>query len=205
MDGSQQLTPLQLDLLRELGNIGAGNATSALSVMLQDRKLEMVVPEVAILSLPETTTLIGGPEALVTGIYIAVSGDVDGHMAFLMPVESAEELISTILRQEPVEFDEMGRSLLEEVGNIVVTSYLNALAEMTGLMMIPSVPGLAIDMAGAIWSSILAGAELIDDYVTVIKTDFASEEKQIAGHIILIPDETGFEKFFTILLGTDRG
>jgi chemotaxis protein CheC len=204
MDDSQQLTPQQLDLLRELGNIGAGNATSALSMMLQDRKLEMVVPEVAMLSLPETTTLIGGPEALVAGIYIAVSGDVDGHMAFLMPMESAQELVHSLLGHEAMEFDEMGRSALEEVGNIVVTSYLNALAEMTDLMIIPSVPGLAIDMAGAIWSSILAGAQIIDDYITVIKTDFASEGKQITGHIMLIPGEAGFDKFFSILLGTDR-
>ncbi|NMB12626.1 MAG: chemotaxis protein CheC [Firmicutes bacterium] len=204
MHSSQQLTPLQLDLLRELGNIGAGNAASALSMMLQDRKLEMVVPEVAVLSLPETTTLIGGPEALVAGIYIAVSGDVDGHVAFLMPVESAQELVHCLLGPGTMEFDEMERSVLEEVGNIVVTSYLNALAEMTNLMIIPSVPGLAIDMAGAIWSSILAGAQIFDDYVTVIKTEFASEGKQITGHIMLIPGETGFGKFFKILLGTDR-
>ncbi|NMB46749.1 MAG: chemotaxis protein CheC [Firmicutes bacterium] len=206
MDDSQQLTPLQLDLLRELGNIGAGNATSSLSMMLQDRKLEMVVPEVAVLSLPETTTLIGGPEALVAGIYIAVSGDMDGHMAFLMPVESAKELVQAILgQQEPIEFGEMECSVLEEVGNIVITSYLNALSAMTGLVIMPSVPGLAIDMAAAIWSSILAGAAIIDDYITVIKTDFASEGKRIAGHIMLIPGEAGFEQFFKILLGTDRG
>ena len=99
----------------------------------------------------------------------------------------------------------MGCSVLEEVGNIVVTSYLNALSEMTGLMIMPSVPGLAIDMAGAIWSSVLAGAEIMDDHITVIKTDFASEGKQIAGHIMLIPGEAGFSKFFKILLGTDRG
>ncbi|NLJ24840.1 MAG: chemotaxis protein CheC [Firmicutes bacterium] len=205
MDDSQQLTPQQLDLLRELGNIGAGNATSALSMMLQDRKLEMVVPEVAILSLPETTTLIGGPEAIVAGIYIAVSGDVDGHMAFLIPEGSAKELVGSMLGEESAKFDEMGCSVLEEVGNIVITSYLNAISEMTGLMIMPSVPGLAIDMAGAIWSSILAGAEILDDFITVIKTDFASEGKQIAGHIMLIPGKAGFGKFFKILLGTDRG
>ena len=204
MSGKERLTPMQLDLLRELGNIGAGNATSALSVMLQDRKLEMVVPEVAILSLPETTTLIGGPEALVAGIYIMISGDVDGHMAFMMPIHSAQELVKSILGMELTEFDEMGRSVLEEVGNIVVTSYLNALAEMTNLMLMPSVPGLAIDMAGAIWSSILAGAAILDDYITVLKTDFASEGEQIEGHILLIPGTTGFERLFKILLETDR-
>ncbi|HHV93116.1 MAG TPA: chemotaxis protein CheC [Firmicutes bacterium] len=204
MNGKGKLTPMQLDLLRELGNIGAGNATSALSVMLQDRKLEMVVPEVAVLSLPETTALIGGPEALVAGIYIVISGDVDGHMAFMMPIESAAELVQSILGVETVEFDEMARSVLEEVGNIVVTSYLNALAEMTNLVLLPSVPGLAIDMAGAIWSSILAGAEIYDEYLTVLKTDFSSEGKQIEGHIMLVPGKAGFDQFFKILLETDR-
>ena len=200
----EKLTPMQLDLLRELGNIGAGNATSALSIMLQDRKLEMVVPEVAILSLPETTTLIGGPEALVAGIYILVSGDVDGHVAFMMPIHSAQELVQSILGVESVEFDEMGCSVLEDVGNILITSFLNALSEMTNLVLMPSVPGLAIDMAGAIWSSILAGAEIFDDYITVLKTDFASEGKQIEGHILLIPGKIGFDRIFKILLETDR-
>mgnify|MGYP000938536751 FL=1 len=205
MDGSTRPTPMQLDLLRELGNIGAGNATSALSSMLHDRRLDMVVPEVAFLSLPETTDLIGGSEAPVAGIYIEVSGDVHGHMAFLMPIGSAQELVEAILGQELTEFDDMSCSVLEEVGNIVITSYLNALSGMTDLMIMPSVPGLAIDMAGAIWSSILVGAEIMDDHITVIKTDFSSEGRQIAGHILLIPGEGGFDKFFKILLGTDNG
>lgn len=198
-------TPVQMDLLRELGNIGAGNATAALSGMLHDRKLDMVVPEVAFLSLPETTELIGGPEAPVAGIYIEVSGDIHGHMAFLMPIASAKELVADILGQEFVEFDEMSCSVLEEVGNVVITSYLNALSSMTDLMIMPSVPGLAIDMAGAIWSSVLVGAEITDDYITVIKSAFSSEGREIAGHIMLIPGEGGFEKFFRILLGTDNG
>ena len=125
-------------------------------------------------------------------------------MAFMMPIDSAQELVQSILGVESVVFDEMGQSVLEEVGNIVVTSYLNALAEMTSLVLIPSVPGLAIDMAGAIWSSILAGAEILDDYITVLKTDFSSERKQIEGHILLIPGTTGFDRFFKILLETDR-
>ena len=122
----------------------------------------------------------------------------------MMPIESAAELVQSILGVETVEFDEMARSVLEEVGNIVVTSYLNALAEMTNLVLLPSVPGLAIDMAGAIWSSILAGAEIYDEYLTVLKTDFSSEGKQIEGHIILVPGKAGFDQFFKILLETDR-
>ena len=96
----------------------------------------------------------------------------------------------------------MSCSVLEEVGNVVITSYLNALSSMTDLMIKPSVPGLAIDMAGAIWASILVGAELTDDYITVIKSAFSSEGRQIAGHIMLVPGEGGFHKFFNILLGT---
>jgi chemotaxis protein CheC len=126
-------------------------------------------------------------------------------MAFLMPIGSAQELVEAILGQELTEFDDMSCSVLEEVGNIVITAYLNALSGMTDLMIMPSVPGLAIDMAGAIWSSILVGAEIMDDHITVIKTDFSSEGRQIAGHILLIPGEGGFDKFFKILLGTDNG
>lgn len=201
MNSEHALTPEQLDLLRELGNIGAGNATTALSAMLGDRKLEMVVPSVVVLSLPETMELLGGPEAPVAGIYISVSGDISGHMALLLPQTSALELVHQLMGVSGGQLDEMGRSVLQEVGNIVVGSYLNALSDMTGFKLMPSVPALAIDMAGAIWGAILAGAQITEDLITVIKTDFISEGRQVEGHILLLPGKDEFRKFFQILLG----
>lgn len=95
--------------------------------------------------------------------------------------------------EDKPEIDEMGRSALQELGNIMVTSFLNALSKMTNLLMMPSVPGLAIDMAGAVWESILAGAEVAGE-VTVIRTRFSAEGEAIEGHIIFLPDEDDFNK-----------
>lgn len=203
MKRRDELTPVQMDLLKELGNIGAGNATSALSTMLGDQRLDMVVPEVVVCTLPETVELVGGPEMVVVGIYISLSGDVDGHIVFLLPKESALKLVGVLIGMRVEDIDEMGLSVLQEVGNIVIASYLNALSDMTGLKLVPSVPALAIDMAGAVWGAILAGARITEDFVTVIKAAFHVEETSLDGLIIMIPEADYFDKIFSILLGTE--
>ena len=129
----------------------------------------------------------------MAGIFVVISGDVQGHMACLHPLESARTLIRLLTGEDKPEIDEMGRSALQELGNIMVTSFLNALSKMTNLLMMPSVPGLAIDMAGAVWESILAGAEVAGE-VTVIRTRFSAEGEAIEGHIIFLPDEDDFNK-----------
>ncbi len=121
-------------------------------------------------------------------------------MAFILPVECAAVLVKLLVgngRSGEV-FDALGRSAIEELGNIMITSYLNALSALTGLVMKPSIPGLAIDMAGAVWQSILAGA-LVDDEVTLIRTEFSAEGVAIDGNIILLPAEDEFKKIARVL------
>lgn len=204
LQSKDNFSPLQLDLLKELGNIGAGNATSALSTMLGDTRLNMVVPEAVVCSLPETLELVGGPESVVVGIYISMSGDADGHVVFLIPKEKAITLVSMLLGNEVNELDEMGISALQEVGNIVVTSYLNALSEMTGLTLMPSVPALAVDMAGAVWGAILAGARITEDFLVVIKAEFLTSDESLDALIIMIPGADYLHKIFSILLGPEN-
>lgn len=199
-----ELSPIQKDLLRELGNVGAGNATSALSIMLGDTRLNMVVPEVVVCSLPETLELVGGPESVVVGIYISMSGDANGHLVFLIPQEKAVKLVSMLLGTDVNQLDEMGMSALQEVGNIVVTSYLNALSDMTGLKLLPSVPALAVDMAGAVWGAILAGARITEDFLAVIKAEFLTNDASLDALIIMIPGADYFHKIFSILLGPEN-
>ena len=189
----------KLDFLQELGNIGAGHATTALSKMLDGRRLQLVIPEADLIPFEQAAQLMQGEEeAPVAGIYIQVSGDASGHMAFILPLESAMTLVKLLTFDDSGVLNEMALSALQEVGNIMITSYLNAMSSMTGLVMAPSVPGVAIDMAGAVWESILAGA-LIADHVTVIKTDFFTDEESLGGHIIFLPDEEDFEKIAVIL------
>lgn len=192
------MSEVKLDFLRELANIGTGHATTALSEMLQGRLFQLVVPDAQMLPFTEAAQYVGGLEQIVVGIFVVISGDVEGHMAFLMPLDSAQVLLRLLLDQEGETIDELGRSALQEIGNIMVTSYLNALSKMTNLLMAPSVPGVAIDMAGAVWESVLAGAQVRNE-VTVIRTEFSADGESIEGHIIFLPDDEDFNKIAGLL------
>lgn len=187
----------RMDLLKELGNIGAGHATTALSQMLNGQKLQLVVPQADLLPFEDMASLIDGEQEVV-GIYIQITGDITGHMAFVLPVNSALMLVRLLTFDESGELNELALSALQEVGNIMITSYLNALASMTNLMLAPSVPGVAVDMAGAVWQSILAGAQVADS-VTLIRTDFYTDDVAIEGHIIFLPDEEDFNRIVRLL------
>ncbi len=184
---------MKLDFLKELANIGTGHATTALSQMLNGRLFQLVVPDAQMLPFTEAATYMGGLEQVVVGIFVVISGDAKGYMACVHPLESALVLVRLLTGEDKEEIDELGRSALQEMGNIMVTSFLNALAQMTDLLLVPSVPGLAVDMAGAVWESILAGAEVTHE-VTVIRTRFSTEGESIEGHIIFLPDEEAFAK-----------
>lgn len=187
-----------MDFLRELANIGTGHATTALSQMLDGRLFQLVVPEAKMLPFTEAARYMGGLDQVVVGIFIVISGDVKGYMAYLQPLDSALVLLKLLTGRETIEVDELGRSALQEIGNIMITSYLNALAQMTNLLMAPSVPGLAIDMAGAVWESVLAGAQVTNE-VTVIRTQFSADGEDIEGHIIFLPDDEDFSKIARML------
>lgn len=192
------MNDVKLDFLKELANIGTGHATTALSQMLSGRLFQLVVPEAQMLPFSEAAEYLGGSDQVVVGIFIVVSGDVKGHMAFLLPLDSALVLLRLLLGDDSGEINEMARSALQELGNIMVTSYLNALSKMTGLLMAPSVPGVAIDMAGAVWQSVLAGAQVINE-VTVIRTQFFADGESIEGNIIFLPDDEDFSKIARML------
>ena len=195
----------KLDFLRELGNIGVGHATTALSEMLNGKLFRLVVPDARILPFEQAANFIGGLDQVVAGIFMQISGDISGHMAFILPEDSARLIVKMLTEKANDDdnlFDELGRSALQELGNIMVTSYLNALAALADLVMTPSIPALAIDMAGAVWESVLAGA-LIDDEVTIIRTDFSADGVAIDGHIVLLPDEEQFQKI-TAALGLEE-
>ena len=184
---------VKLDFLRELANIGTGHATTALSQMLKGELFRIVVPDVQLLPFEEAAAFVGGPEQVVVGIFVVISRDLNGHMAFIVPLDSALLLTRLLTGTAAGQLDEMALSALQELGNIMITSYLNALAKMTNLALIPSVPGIAVDMAGAIWQSVLAGAQVVND-VTVIRTEFFAAGKAIYGNIIFLPKEEDFQR-----------
>jgi chemotaxis protein CheC len=157
MDFSK-LSDLQVDALREIGNIGAGNAATALAQMVNAR-VEINVPRVNILPFQDVSQLVGGPGAHVAGVYVRVSGSAAANVLFILPVDNATRLVDMMLMRKPGttwDFGEMESSVLEEVGNIICGTYLSALSAFTQLTFASSVPALAIDMAGN-WAIISGG------------------------------------------------
>lgn len=195
-----ELNILQIDVLREVGNIGAGNAVTALSQMVSKR-IDMKVPKVNIVEFKDVADLLGGAEVLVSGIYFQVFGDITGSIMFLIDKTSSKLLTNLLMGKTDTnpELDEMERSALQEVGNILAGSYLSSLSSLTGLNVSVSVPSLAIDMAGAIMSVPVALFGQVGDHVLLIETEFIEGSNLVKGNFFLIPDEDSFETLLSSL------
>ncbi|WP_026508746.1 chemotaxis protein CheC [Butyrivibrio sp. MC2013] len=194
------LSEQYFDVLKELGNIGAGNATTALAQML-GAKVDMSVPQVRLLEFKDVGDSMGGAEQIMAGIYLRMEGDVDGSIMFLSGQKEARYLVNKLMMQntpEDAEFSEIELSALKEIGNIITGSYLNSLSTMTGLKMIPSVPYLAVDMCGAILSVPAIEFGLMGDKILLIETEF-SDDIKLNGYFILLPDIEGYKKILSSL------
>ncbi len=187
------------DILKELGNIGAGNATTALAQMLQC-KVDMSVPKVGLLEFKEVGTAMGGEEQIMAGIYLGVEGDITGSIMFLLEKNSARFLVSKLMgmEMEGEEFSEMEFSALKEVGNIITGAYLNSLSSLTNLKIFPTIPDVAVDMAGAIMSVPAIQFGAVGDRMLLIQTQFF-DEVAIDGYFILIPDLESYSKILSAL------
>ena len=192
------LNEIQLDALREIGNIGAGNAATALSKMV-GKKVIMDVPLVRLIPLKEVPEWLGGPEQEVLGVYLSMFGAVNGHILFVMTIDDALKIMRILLgeltprREQVLEMDELASSAMGEIGNILSSSYLAALADFTGLDLNHSVPAIAVDMAGAIVDVVLIEISRRGDYALLIETEFVEEEDKIKGYFMLIPDTGSLE------------
>ncbi|MBF8436685.1 chemotaxis protein CheC [Halanaerobiaceae bacterium Z-7014] len=201
----RDLDEMQKDALREIGNIGAGNAATAFSQFL-NRKIDMTVPSVEIMPISDVPEITGNIEEIVAGILLEVMGEAPASILFMIDKDSVEKLVGLVTDQE-VNFDELDDieiSAVKEIGNIISGSYLNALNKMTNYNMIQSVPECAIDMAGAILSSSMIPLSKSSDHALLIKTQFIDGEEKIEGYFFLIP-ETGSLKKILEAIGFDLG
>ncbi|MEK5146592.1 MULTISPECIES: chemotaxis protein CheC [Psychrobacillus] len=202
-----KITSVHLDVLKEIGNIGAAHAATALSTLL-NKKIDMKVPKVEMVSFDEMMDLAGGPERVVAGIYLRIEGDVTGSMFFVLPVEQANRFIRRLIQDESFDFQtgevsEIGVSAMQELGNILSGSYLSALSDFTSLKIYPTVPALSVDMVGAIISFGLVELSHVSDYVIVIDTAINEKDvrnvESVKGHFFLLPDPESFEAIFKAL------
>ena len=197
------LNSLQYDVLKELGNIGAGNATTALSKLI-NAKIDMRVPKVNLLGFSELAKAMGREEEIMVGILLLLEGDVDGMMMFLLDVSSARALVNSLMGKadeatsDDINFDEMEFSALREIGNIITGSYLSALSDMTRLTIVSSVPSLQIDMAEAILSIPAIEFSKIGDKVLLIQTQF-DDDSAISGYFVLVPELDSYDKILSSL------
>ncbi|MCR5667669.1 MAG: chemotaxis protein CheC [Lachnospiraceae bacterium] len=195
-----ELNEMYLDVLKEIGNIGAGNATTAISNML-NLKIDMSVPQVELLPVEQITTAIGAEEEVIVGILLGVELDIDGSMMFLMDMTSAHHLVNRLMMRDydyMEDFDEMDLSAIKEVGNIIASSYLSALSGLTNLTISPTVPFVAIDMAAAILSVPAVQFGLQGDNALMIKTKF-DDDLEMNGFFILMPEEESYQKILKAL------
>ncbi|WP_090586028.1 MULTISPECIES: chemotaxis protein CheC [unclassified Paenibacillus] len=190
-----------MDVLKEVGNIGAGHAATALSKLL-DKPVDMLVPKVRMVPFEEIADSVGGAEQVVIAIFLRVEGETPGNLFFILSLDSAKRLLRNLVGIEVLSdegYTEMELSALNEIGNILAGSYLSSLADFTQLNMQPTVPSLAIDMAGAILGYGLLQFGQMGDQALLIDTKFLDGQEEVEGHFFLIPDPESFEKIFVAL------
>ena len=195
----EEMSDEYFDVLKELGNIGAGNATTALSQMMQC-KVDMSVPQVRLMEFKELGKIMGGEEIIMAGIYLGIEGDIAGSIMFLLEKQAARHLVDKLMgmSMEGEEFSEMEFSALKEVGNIITAAYLNSLSSLPGLRIQPSVPDLTVDMAGAILSVPAIEFGTLGDKMLLIQTQFF-DEMVLDGYFILVPNLDSYGKILSAL------
>ncbi|MEK4148359.1 chemotaxis protein CheC [Robertmurraya sp. FSL W8-0741] len=208
----EKISTVHLDVLKEVGNIGAGNAATALSTLL-NKKIDMRVPKVRVVSFDEMMEMAGGPENIVASVFLRIEGDAPGSMFFVLSLEQASTFIKQMTGDsqfsfEKLPYDEIAMSALQELGNILSGSYLSSLSDFTKLDLYPSVPALSIDMVGAIISYGLIELSQVSDFAIVIDTALDDDDyngpKSVKGHFFLLPDPDSFEIIFRALGVTEN-
>lgn len=191
-----QLSDMHIDVLREIGNIGAGNAASSLAQLL-NRKVDMKTPVVRIMDITEVDKAMGGPETPVVAILVEVTGDIHGIMMFVVGQVFIQDLLKTLLGEDTVDFmhlSEMETSALSEIGNIMIGAYVNAIASLSNLMINISVPAVTADMVGSLLTVPAAEMGAVSDKIIFVEDDFQNEQSAITANMMLIPSLDSLEK-----------
>ena len=199
---NDDLTNMKIDVLTEIGNIGAGNATTSLSVLLQNN-LRMEMPVVKIMSFDEVPEMIGGAETVVSAVLTHFDGDVSGMILFVLELNEAKNLAGSMLNKTYDEgftqFDHMDKSALKEVGNILMSSYLSSISTLTNLQVHTDPPAICVDMAGSVLDLPLIELGQIGDNDLIIDSKFMDKDEPIDGFLMSVADEESYDKIFKSL------
>ena len=195
------LNDLQFDVLKEIGNIGAGNATTALAKMM-NMKIDMNVPRVDLVPFTNLPDIFGSPEEVLAGIPVQLDGDIKGMMMFLVKEKSAHNLVNSLMggmiQSSGDGFSDMELSALGEIGNIIIGAYLSAMSNLTSLKISSSVPYISIDMAGALLSVPAIEFGKLGDKVLLIETQFG-ELDFVNGYFLMVPELESYDAILSSL------
>ena len=205
-NGNDNIDSEKRDVLKEIANIGAGHAATALAALL-DRPITQSIPNVMLIPLSEMPERLGGAEKLVVSGLLDVSGDMNGFFMIVLEIEQADRIISMMLnkKKRPLKpgasrrYSEIEKSVIAETVNILGGSYLTALSELTGLNAYPSTPYLCVDMVGAVISVAVAEAGKTGDFAVFFQSELCNEKERIIGDVFLIPDQVSCEKILQSL------
>jgi chemotaxis protein CheC len=196
MDDIRSLKALQLDALREVANIGAGHAATALSQMIGGT-IMISVPTINVSRLEEVPPQISAPEEPVAAVLMHMLGDLTGRTLLVFPKPTAVRLASLMLRRasDTDELGEMEQSAIKEAGNILSSAYMNALSDFMGMMLLPSPPSLAIDMSTAVLTTAYLQFGTDRDYVFCVESEFymTDVEERLRGFFLLLPDPASLQ------------
>ena len=201
-----ELTSLEIDTLREIGSIGTGNAATALSQILK-REIRITQPEVRIMGYNEAIEWIGGPEHVTAGVLVKLGGQMNGIMLSVQQLEFVNLVLSSMLGCQIDSYEHLGElehSALVEIGNIMISTFINALSGLAGVDVNLTVPAFAVDMQGAILSVPMAEYGGMSDYLMTIGGNFVCEGKQVPCHLLLSPDLRSLN-FLLAKLGVSNG
>jgi chemotaxis protein CheC len=194
----KNLTPVQVDALKEVANIGGSHAATALSQLVH-QKVMVHVPEVLIGPLEEVIYKVASPETVVTSILMYFLGDLTGRSLLIYPKEDSDALVELLMPQSSDrDRKELTESLLKEVSNILSCSYMNTLGEFLDVLILPSVPGMVVDMVGAVLSSVVLEFGSEKDTIICLETQFAfsDDSRTMQAYFLLLPDLASLKIIF---------
>lgn len=185
-----ELTSMEIDTLREIGSIGTGNAATALGQLL-GREVRITLPEVRIMGYNEAIEWIGGPESVTAGVLVNMGGQMSGIMLSVQQMGFINLVLESMLGEQISDYSELNelrRSTLIEVGNIMISTFINALCGLSGISVDLTVPAFTVDMQGAILTVPMAAYGGMSDYLMTIGGNFVCDNKQVPCHLLLSPD-----------------
>lgn len=205
--GRKEFTEFQKDALIELANIGSGNAATALSQLI-GKDIKLSVPLINLVPVTKIIEQTGKSNEVVAAVYLRILGEITARALLIFPKEKIFPVLDLVMKRkigETKELSENEQSALKEIGNIIVSAYLNAIAKFIGLNSVPSVPALAIDMVNAIFETVSSEIAEMDEEALLIENEMAEESTKISLSLLIIPDKEAMIKIIQALDAIIKG